>query len=114
VVALVLAASVAVSAQLGRSVFAPGLSHPAIRYYDTPSDRIAELNRRLADGEVALESNGPLGYLESFLDALEIPVESQMAVFSKNSLQNRYIRPENPRLVYFNDSPACLPRSGRR
>jgi hypothetical protein len=33
-------------------------------------------------------------------------VESQIAVFSKNSLQSEIISPENPRLLYFNDSIA--------
>lgn len=92
------------SGQLGRSAFAPGAGHPAIRYYDPPSDAVADLNRRMDAGEVRIEFSGSLGYLESVLDALDIPVESQMAVFAKNSLQSRYIRPENPRLVYFNDS----------
>ena len=36
--------------------------------------------------------------------ALDIAVESQVAVFSKTSLQSTRIQPSNPRVIYFNDS----------
>jgi len=35
---------------------------------------------------------------------LDIPVESQMAVFSKTSLQAARINPSNPRTIFFNDN----------
>jgi hypothetical protein len=38
------------------------------------------------------------------LEALHIPIESQMAVFSKTSVQSRLIDPHNPRTLFFNDS----------
>ncbi len=44
------------------------------------------------------------GYLPALLKALHIPVESQMAVFSKTSIQSLRIEPSNPRVLYFNDS----------
>jgi hypothetical protein len=37
------------------------------------------------------------------LDALKVPVESQMLVFSKTSLQRQCISPRTPRAIYFND-----------
>jgi hypothetical protein len=40
------------------------------------------------------------------LAALQIPVESQMLVFSKTSLQQRIISPLHPRSIFFNDSVA--------
>jgi len=43
------------------------------------------------------------GYLEDFLKAFNIPVESQVLVFSKTSLQANKINPTNPRAIYFND-----------
>lgn len=43
------------------------------------------------------------GYLPALLAALHVPVESQMAVFSKTSIQGMRIEPANPRLLYFND-----------
>ena len=45
-------------------------------------------------------------YLRSVLEALEIPLESQVAVFSKTSLQAPLIGPENPGTIFFNDSTA--------
>ena len=103
ILCLLVATSVAVFSQLGLSVFSPGADHPAVQYFETTSDPIVDLNRRLMDGTDTLESNGTLGYLESVLDALDVPVESQVVVYSKNSLQSLYISPENPRLIYFND-----------
>jgi hypothetical protein len=44
------------------------------------------------------------GYLPALLKALHVPVESQIAVFSKTSIQSLRIEPANPRLLYFNDS----------
>ncbi|MBK1876194.1 hypothetical protein [Pelagicoccus mobilis] len=49
------------------------------------------------------EHAGPSGYLRSFLDAFDIPVESQVLVFSKTSLQADRISPQTPRAIYFND-----------
>src|SRR5262249_25023216 len=46
------------------------------------------------------------GYLRSVLEQLRVPIESQMAVFSKTSLQAPLIEPKNPRTIFFNDSVA--------
>ena len=46
------------------------------------------------------------GYLRSLLAALDIPIESQVAVFSGTSLQARIINARNPRTIFFNDSTA--------
>ena len=43
------------------------------------------------------------GYLTDFLAAFDIPIESQVLVFSKTSLQASRIGPANPRAIYFND-----------
>ena len=40
------------------------------------------------------------------LEALKVPIESQVAVFSKTSLQADLIEPRNPRTIFFNDSVA--------
>ena len=80
-------------------------NHPAIGYASTPTrDPITELNRKLRTGEVTLESEGPSGYLRSVLAALNVPVESQLLVFSKTSFQASRIGPRNPRAIYFNDT----------
>lgn len=97
------AITVAAGGQLSRQVFAPGPAHPSIDYFGETSDVVGRLAERIGSGAVDLETGG-FGYLESLLDQLDIPVASQVAVFSKNSLQKPYIRPSNPRLIYFNDS----------
>lgn len=51
--------------------------------------------------ELAYE--GDKSYLPSLLKALNVPIESQMLVFSKTSLQMRRISPRTPRAIYFND-----------
>lgn len=92
------------AADLG-GMFDAGLQHKAIQYYSRPvSDPVYELNRRIQAGEVRLKFDEKGGYVRSVLDALGIPVESQLAVFSKTSLLARMIRPEHPRSVFFNDT----------
>jgi len=60
--------------------------HPAIEYSKGPvTDRVSAVNRKLQDGALQLKFDGPGGYLRSALDALNIPVESQVAVFAQNS-----------------------------
>jgi hypothetical protein len=89
------------------SIFTESEQHPAIGYDVLPvHDPIAALNTRLARGQVQLAFEGASGYLRSVLSALDVPVESQIAVFAKNSLQARIISPENPRTIFFNDSVA--------
>ena len=86
---------------------APSLmrSHPAIRYQQTPpQDAVAALNDRIRSGEVQLQFEPTSGYLRSVLDALQVPEDSQLLVFSKTSFQARRINPANPRALFFNDS----------
>ena len=80
-------------------------NHPAISYERAPvANAISQLSARLRSGEVTLESKGPSGYLESLLKALNVPVESQVLVFSKTSFQAPRINPKNPRAIFFNDT----------
>ncbi len=91
-------------AELGDTL-GPPLEHPAIHYDRGPfQDPVAILNRRLDQGQTQLRFEGPSGYLRSVLAALHVPVESQIAVFSKTSLQAPLIEPRNPRTIFFNDS----------
>jgi hypothetical protein len=53
---------------------------------------------------VTLQRQGPSGYLQAVLDALHVPVESQVLVFSKTSFQAARIGPKNPRAIYFGDT----------
>jgi hypothetical protein len=81
---------------------------PAIQYDVLPThDPIAELDRKLHEGDVRLsfDASGQ-GYLRSLLDVLNVPVESQVVAFSKTSFQSSRISPSNPRAIYFNDNVA--------
>jgi hypothetical protein len=69
-------------------------------------DPVAALARRIDQGSAHLEFGRTYGYLPALLEELHVPVESQMAVFSKTSLQGMIIQPSNPRVLYFNDSVA--------
>jgi hypothetical protein len=92
-----------------RQQVAPSLirNHPAIAYAtSSQSDPVFKLNQRLKDGEVTFESEPVTGYLHSVLKALNVPVESQVLVFSKTSFQAKRISPQNPRAIYFGDDVA--------
>jgi hypothetical protein len=79
--------------------------HPAIRYADRPAaDRVARLNEELAAGRRPLVPDARTAYLLPVLQALEIPVESQLLVFSKTGLQRAHTGPANPRALYYNGS----------
>src|SRR5687768_7186318 len=72
--------------------FTNWLDHPAINYASAPTrDAVAELNRRLADGSATLTFDGASGYLRSVLSELGVPVQSQIAVFAKDSAQRARI-----------------------
>ena len=83
------------------------LTNPAIGYYTRPTtDVVAALNRRLADGTARLAFDERSGYLTSVLEALQVPVASQMLVMSKTGVQALYTEPANPRAIFFNDAVA--------
>jgi hypothetical protein len=67
-------------------------------------DPVAALCDRLEQGAAQLPFGGPYGYLPALLDLLHVPVNSQMAVFSKTSIQSLHIEPANPRVLFFNDA----------
>src|ERR1700733_2319069 len=81
------------------------LDDPAIGYSSLPlTDPVTELSRKIEQGQVRLAFDPVTGYLPAVLKALDIPVESQMAVFSKTSIQAMRIEPSNPRVLFFNDA----------
>ena len=78
--------------------------YPTIPYMTGETgDPVAALSRRLERGEVTLAREGPSAYLAAVLRELDIPISSQMLVFSKTSLLARLVWPETPRAIYFND-----------
>ncbi|PWT82751.1 MAG: hypothetical protein C5B57_08155 [Blastocatellia bacterium] len=81
--------------------------HPAIAYSTRPvDDAVSRLNPKIEKGEVRIVRDGSSGYLQSVLRALDVPVESQVVVFSQTSSQAVRINPHNPRAVFFADSVA--------
>ena len=87
-------------------VFDGDPEHPAIGYQGPTNDAVATLNRQIWAGSVELKYEENTGYLRSVLDALHVPIESQIVATSKTSVQQRIITPQNPRTLYFNDSVA--------
>ena len=94
---------------LGLAVVARGQSTPdyeqaPVSYSATAAnDALAKLQQRIASGDLAFAGSEQEA-LQTLLDALGVPVESQLLVFSKTSLQRGRIRPELPRALYFSDS----------
>lgn len=87
--------------------FQASRDHPAIEYRHTPTqDAVSDLNARLETGATTLGFEPVTGYLRAVLQALDLPVESQVLVFSQTSFQAPHINEQNPRAVYFNDQVA--------
>lgn len=99
----VLAASPAVRADLDGSYILP-IESEALNYYKAPLDNpITRFAQKLAAGTSRLYCHPDLGYLPALLQELDIPVSSQVLVFSKTSFQASKIAPYAPRALYFND-----------
>jgi hypothetical protein len=89
------------------NVFSVSREHPAIAYSTRPGDNPAtQLNDALQRGTKQLRFESGHGYLRSLLDALKVPAESQVLVFSETSAQARLISPQHPRALFFNDAVA--------
>lgn len=81
--------------------------HPAIDYWNAqPSDAVARLQQRLESGAITLDYHRRFGYLPAVLRALDIPVSSQVLVFSKTSFQASRIFPRIPRAIYHSEEAA--------
>ncbi|MBW3540385.1 MAG: hypothetical protein KY476_08950 [Planctomycetes bacterium] len=84
----------------------PWGQQPVDYHAGEPNDAVARLNARLSSGEVALEFAEPHGYLPALLRELDVPVASQLLVFSKTALNPALVGPRRPRAVYFSDEVA--------
>jgi hypothetical protein len=81
--------------------------HPAIQYKARPAhDRVAALGATLAQNPNAVARDPATGYLRGVLNALGVPQESQLLVFSKTGVQRGYTSPTSPRALYFDQSVA--------
>ena len=81
--------------------------HPAIQYKARPAhDRVAALGATLAQNPNAVARDPATGYLRAVLNALGVPQESQLLVFSKTGVQRGYTSPTSPRALFFDQSVA--------
>ena len=102
---VVFVASLGVAIAQRPDAFSESRSHAAIDYNSAPfHTAIDDLNRKLEEGAVALTFDPASGYLRSTLDALHVPIESQMLVYTQTSMQAPKINQGNPRAIYFTDS----------
>src|SRR5262245_13509022 len=84
------------------SARASDIERPPINYSTAPTNnRVARLQQRIDAGQVHLDYDEKNGYLRSLLRELNVPISSQMLVFSKTSLQRERIKPVTPRAIYF-------------
>lgn len=111
-VALAISATAALALADLNDTFFDAIGHTAIQYHGGVNDPVAALNKRIAERPGTLRFESTAGYLRSLLQVLDVPVESQIAVFSKTSLQAPRIEPSNPRAIYFNDSVAVAWMNG--
>jgi hypothetical protein len=74
-----------------------------IHYSTTPAkDATQVIEAKLASGELKLPANDKEAF-RLLLKEMNVPVESQVIVFSKTSVQRGLIAPKHPRTIYFND-----------
>src|SRR5262245_45046170 len=85
----------------------PGVldEHPAIQYAKRPThDSVTRLSEAIASGRASLTFRQDSGYFRSVLEALKVPLESQVLVFSKTGIQGGVTGPANPRALYYSPS----------
>lgn len=83
----------------------PGIYDP-LHEYETRAvnDRFSRFLGEWEAGQKAqLDVSSDQAFLRSLLKELEVPVSSQMLVFTATSLQKGLISARNPRAIYFND-----------
>ena len=89
--------------------------HAAIQYDTATGERSCRaLQQQLREGKLRLEFDEQHGYLEAVLKALDVPVSSQVLVFSKTSFQAPRISPRMARALYFTDDRHVGLGAGRR
>ena len=65
-------------------------------------DRVARIAETLP--AAPLKRDAQTGYLRALLERLNIPLESQLLVFSKTGVQHAFTGPHTPRALYFDES----------
>ncbi len=100
--AVLLSLAVTVLAAPAAAQFRYDTEYPVIGYGKTPTTDAFTLAMQQHAGSLQHDALGR-GYLDSLLAALNIDPASQVLVFSKTSLKQRFITAENPRSLFFND-----------
>ena len=97
---MALSSTVAVAMNQRRTgAFDQSINHPAIKYLTTDTDTVVDqLNAKLR-GSAKLVFDDKTGYLRSVLELLQVPVESQVLVYTQTSLQAQHIKMDNPRAI---------------
>jgi hypothetical protein len=67
------------------------------------SGAVSSLQKKIESGAVSLKYDERTGYLKALLEVLGIPSSSQLLVYSKTSPHRKFITPQNPRALFFND-----------
>lgn len=76
-----------------------------IHYSETqPKDAAYELEAMMKAGKVKIDRKNAWTVLQGILKQFQIPMESQVMVFSKTSKQNDRISPQTPRVIYYGDN----------
>jgi len=75
-----------------------------LRYWERPvRNVVTEWERAVMRGEKIFDDSSEKAFLRDVLAAMDVPVESQVLVFSKTSFQVKTIDPKSPRALYFSD-----------
>lgn len=90
----------------GEERVAPAIDYKAAphSYWERePRDVFSKLLKRMGAGEVRLDTRDEGSFARSVLEALDVPVSSQLLVYSATSMQSERINARNPRALYFNE-----------
>ena len=68
-----------------------------------PEDAVTRLQQRLAEADIKLPGDEK-EILRLLLVELDVPISSQLLVFSRTSLQRDRISPQTPRAIYYSDT----------
>ena len=92
--------------------FVPGSAIAAEENYENepinysksaPEDAVSRLQQRLAAADIQVPGDEK-EILRLLLVELDVPISSQLLVFSRTSLQRDRISPKNPRAIYYSDT----------
>ncbi|MEM9015408.1 MAG: hypothetical protein AAGC68_00245 [Verrucomicrobiota bacterium] len=83
--------------------FEPLYERAPIHYHDTEPNTKVTRWFATEEARIALSSGTDQDTLGALLKGLDVPVESQILVYSKTSAQNSRISPKTPRAIYFSD-----------